>query len=574
MASLQTEQQGQIKDDLAVSSSMQSCPPGGSKPKRTAKKGKKQFLPLPSLDTAQHKLPWQLNFSQKLGRHAIACQNIHTGQCILAEKAVQAVPAQGHASSCCHTCLRSLPDDLHLSEGTLPDKASKGYKRYCSPACLHADCTASSTATAHAKIPQIAAETNCDPTLMHFILELDAQRQHQPCNIVSSPDSTQQTSKAGSEAIDAVRQDPLEVITCTLADVEALLSPFDQNQKGWRDAITAGCSALHQAIEQAGTYKPGTRQQLQSLAACINANAHATGHQADTNSATGLGMYPVLSMFNHSCNPNLAHSSIGTVQYVYAVRDIKMGEQLCVHYTSLYEPRKVRQQALLREKFFTCACERCSTPIEQSVDRFLEGISCGKGQCGEVMLKHTQADNQADVFKCVGCGNTVAGSNVAGSGPLDMQKQANGLYNHAFNVLLQQGSAAARPVFEQVLQSCQGHGKLNPWHARIFDCQMPAANGCRRAGDNIGAINHVTAMISTMEFYYPYPCIEVTNLYRFLAELYIDWACNAPSSKLASRPKRQAKETFRKFVTLQSICQGIRFADESADDLIMRLKVL
>lgn len=75
--------------------------------------------------------------------------------------------------------------------------------------------------------------------------------------------------------------------------------------------LHAGCSALHQAIEQAGTYEPGTKQQLQSLAACINANAHATGHKADTNSATGLGMYPVLSMFNHSCNPNLAHSSIG-----------------------------------------------------------------------------------------------------------------------------------------------------------------------------------------------------------------------------------------------------------------------
>ena len=75
--------------------------------------------------------------------------------------------------------------------------------------------------------------------------------------------------------------------------------------------LRTGCCALHQAIEQASTYKPGTVQQLQSLAACINANAHATGHQADTNSETGLGMYPVLSMFNHSCNPNLAHSSKG-----------------------------------------------------------------------------------------------------------------------------------------------------------------------------------------------------------------------------------------------------------------------
>ena len=60
------------------------------------------------------------------------------------------------------------------------------------------------------------------------------------------------------------------------------------------------------------------------------------------------------------------------MQYVYAVRDIRMGEQLCVHYTSLYEPRKVRQQALLQDKFFSCACERCSTPVEHSVDRFLE----------------------------------------------------------------------------------------------------------------------------------------------------------------------------------------------------------
>ncbi len=72
-----------------------------------------------------------------------------------------------------------------------------------------------------------------------------------------------------------------------------------------------GCTALQQAVTKAGTYKAGTLQRLQLLAACINANAHATGHQEDTNSELGLGMYPVLSMFNHSCRPNLAHSSMG-----------------------------------------------------------------------------------------------------------------------------------------------------------------------------------------------------------------------------------------------------------------------
>ena len=73
----------------------------------------------------------------------------------------------------------------------------------------------------------------------------------------------------------------------------------------------AGCQALQGAIAKSGTYEPGSTQQLQFLAACVNANAHATGHQEASNSTTALGMYPVLSMFNHSCNPNLAQSSLG-----------------------------------------------------------------------------------------------------------------------------------------------------------------------------------------------------------------------------------------------------------------------
>lgn len=191
----------------------------------------------------QHQLPWQLKFSQKLGRHAIAGHNILAGQWILAEQAVQAVPTQGQERSSCHSCLKPLPeggDDLQLSQGVLLDKASKHYKRYCSLACSQADCTASSTASLHAIIPQIAAETKCDPTLMHFILELDAQRQHQSSNHVSSSNNKPPAGEAASLSPDAHRKDCPDVITCTLADVEALISPFDQNQKGWRDAITAG----------------------------------------------------------------------------------------------------------------------------------------------------------------------------------------------------------------------------------------------------------------------------------------------------------------------------------------------
>ena len=68
----------------------------------------------------------------------------------------------------------------------------------------------------------------------------------------------------------------------------------------------------------------------------------------------------------------------------------------------------------------------------------VQGISCSKGQCGEVMLKDSQPDSVAEVFKCVGCGSTVTGRSVDGSGPLDVEKQADDLYKHAVGVLQQQ----------------------------------------------------------------------------------------------------------------------------------------
>ena len=133
-----------------------------------------------------------------------------------------------------------------------------------------------------------------------------------------------------------------------------------------------------------------------------------------------------------------------------------------------------------------------------------------------------------------------------------------------------QGSGAARSVFEQLLEQCQGQGKLHSMHVRIIDSYMPLSNGCRRTGETVNAVRNVNNMISAMSFYYPYPCIELTNLYRYLVELYADWAGSAPS-KLAARPKRQAKETHQKYCALRLICQGRRHGD---DDLATKLRMM
>lgn len=151
-------------------------------------------------------------------------------------------------------------------------------------------------------------------------------------------------------------------------------------------------------------------------------------------------------------------------------------------------------------------------------------------------------------------------------------RPASGTFPRPYRAMFDlQGSGAARPAFEQLVEQCQGPGKLHPMHVRIIDSLMPLSNGCRRAGDTVGAIKNVMGMIGAMDFYYSYPSIEKTNLYRHLVELYADWASSAPSPKLAARPKRLAKEAHQKYVALQLVCQGDRHGD---DELVAKLKHL
>ena len=92
-------------------------------------------------------------------------------------------------------------------------------------------------------------QTKCDPVLLRFILELDAHTEHALADDTpppgKAPCSDAQTERDQiSHGTEQVPGDCLDVITCTRADVDALLSPWDRNQKDWREALTEGMS-LH-----------------------------------------------------------------------------------------------------------------------------------------------------------------------------------------------------------------------------------------------------------------------------------------------------------------------------------------
>lgn len=166
---------------------------------------KKAFVPLPVLEQVHSNLPWQIAFSQKLGRHAIASRDIEAGEQVLAEEAVVAVPAQMHQEDSCHTCLQELPTDgtSQASEQPILDATSGGYKRYCSQRCHDRDTLALLTAPVHAVIPDLAEDTACDPTLLRVILELDSR--WQTTDAEAKHDHTEETADSDAEAMSTLR---------------------------------------------------------------------------------------------------------------------------------------------------------------------------------------------------------------------------------------------------------------------------------------------------------------------------------------------------------------------------------
>lgn len=73
----------------------------------------------------------------------------------------------------------------------------------------------------------------------------------------------------------------------------------------------------------------------------------------------GDGVYEFASRFNHSCTPNCNQSDTGDGRMaIYAVRDVKVGEELTASYADIDQPREARQRHL-DHYGFVCDCSAC-----------------------------------------------------------------------------------------------------------------------------------------------------------------------------------------------------------------------
>ena len=90
---------------------------------------------------------------------------------------------------------------------------------------------------------------------------------------------------------------------------------------------------------------------------------------------TGTGIYKSASMFNHSCEPNVNHFSVGDVAIFCANKSVDAGEELFISYIGtdiLRESKSIRDE-FLEGRDFNCACPKCSVS-ENEADPWLEEL--------------------------------------------------------------------------------------------------------------------------------------------------------------------------------------------------------
>ncbi|XP_023575701.1 SET and MYND domain-containing protein 4 isoform X2 [Octodon degus] len=166
--------------------------------------------------------------------------------------------------------------------------------------------------------------------------------------------------------------------------------------------------------------------QLQCNAQAITTIQH-TGSKESMIADSGqvrlaTGIFPVVSLLNHSCSPNTSVSFTGTVATIRAAQQIKKGQEI-FHCYGPHESRMSgaeRQQKLRSQYFFDCSCPacHCEEPRAAAGPRWeafrcnscralLQGddvLSCGNRACPESISRNHLASQVQDLQQQVEMG--------------------------------------------------------------------------------------------------------------------------------------------------------------------------
>lgn len=144
------------------------------------------------------------------------------------------------------------------------------------------------------------------------------------------------------------------------------------------------------------------RDELVLIASVLNTNAFQVVANLSNNHSVNLkGLYPVMSLINHSCTANARYyTDSNYVTNLFARKKIKLGEEISISYSKILWSTPSRQSYLKITKQFTCKCVRCMDPTEAST--FLSALKCFDRTCSGLVLPVDPIDFVSS-WKCLSC---------------------------------------------------------------------------------------------------------------------------------------------------------------------------
>ncbi|KAG7087402.1 hypothetical protein E1B28_013372 [Marasmius oreades] len=162
------------------------------------------------------------------------------------------------------------------------------------------------------------------------------------------------------------------ILTAPDGDIaEVLLNPILQNLTSAQTKALLSLSYTHLKTEKDETVNVNAKN-LTPRARYLLAEGIITNNAVgiNLNGQHSLGVFPRMARLNHACASgyNLAYAwrdDEGELR-IYALKDIKEGEELLISYIDSRRPRKERIEKLEKTYGFTCTCPICSLPPEES----------------------------------------------------------------------------------------------------------------------------------------------------------------------------------------------------------------
>ncbi|XP_072369010.1 histone-lysine N-methyltransferase SMYD3 isoform X1 [Scyliorhinus torazame] len=192
----------------------------------------------------------------------------------------------------------------------------------------------------------------------------------------------------------------------SVSDLQSNIKEMSEELKGSLGQLTIGLQFyIKEEIHNASQLPPGL--DLLRLFGQVTCNCFtiSDGEMQEL----GVGLYPSMSLLNHSCDPNSTIVFEGKQLQLHAVRQIQVDEELTVSYIDVMATSQERQRQLEKQYCFVCDCKRCEMAdkdsnllageehawkeVEESIPKVEEFQSAGKWEeiadlCQDILEKY------------------------------------------------------------------------------------------------------------------------------------------------------------------------------------------